>query len=117
MAGFVKSAVVEQAEVKAGRIKGGEMVEKELKGFRIECRQLQKETRPAERFHRALQIQTLKAIGGGQHRLDAASGNPMPHDGQESAAAFILRPHATARVALLVDSADVGLLVPRRSAL
>ena len=35
MAGFVKSAVVEQAEVKAGRIKGGEMVEKELKAFGI----------------------------------------------------------------------------------
>ena len=108
MAGFVKSAIVEQQQMEVGGIDSGEMVEKELKGVRIERRQLQKETRPGERFHRAIQIQTLKAIGAGQHGLDTAGGNPMPHDGQEPAPAFILRPHATASVVPLVGSLDGG---------
>ena len=94
--------------MEVGGIEGGEMVEKELKAFGIEGGELQKEVRPGSGFHRAIQIQALKAIGGGHQGLGATRGNPMPHDGQEPAAAFILGPHATAKVAPLVSSVVCG---------
>jgi hypothetical protein len=117
MAGFVKRAVVEQQQMEAGGVKGGEMVEKELKAFGIEGGKLQKKTRPGERFHRAIQIQALKAVGAGQHGLDAARSNPLPHDGQEPALAFILRPYATVRIAPLVSSVDCGQELSREGVL
>jgi hypothetical protein len=107
-AGFVKRAVGEQQHVKLSGRGSGEMSEEELKALSIEEGECEKEACPRPQFPRTLQIETLEAIGSGYHGRDAPRGNPLPHDRQEPAPAFILRPHATVRVTPLGGSVACG---------
>lgn len=106
--GFVKSAIVEQEEMEAGEIDGGEVVEEELEALGVEGRQLQKEALPRERFDGPVQVQTLEVIGRRHEGLDAACRDAPTEDGQEAAPTFVLRPHTPVGVSLLLSSSDVG---------
>lgn len=65
MASCVKSTIVEQEQLKIGGRGSSEMIKEELKALSIEEGQFEKETFPRLRFYCPVQIQTLKAIGGG----------------------------------------------------
>ena len=74
--GFVIGPIIEQEQMEAGGIGGGKMVEEELKAVRIESGQFEKEALPRERFHSAVQVETLEVIRRRQERLDATSSDP-----------------------------------------
>lgn len=103
---FVKGPVIEEHEMEAGGVSGREVIEEELKALRIEEGQFQKETLAGERFHRAIQVQTLKAIGSGDDGLHSPRRDAMAEDGQQPTTAFILDPDATATVSLLLSGLD-----------
>jgi hypothetical protein len=115
-AGFVKRAIIEQEEMEADRIGGGQVVEEELKAVRIEGGQFQKETLPGEGFYRAVEVETLEAIGGRHHRLNSARGKAATHNRQEPTATFVLYPQAPLLIAVLVSVryARVELRAERR---
>jgi hypothetical protein len=102
----MKRAVIEQEEMEARGVGSSEMLQEEVKALRIEGGQFQKEALPGHWFHGAIEIPALKAIGGRHDGLAPAGGNPMTHDGQEPAAALILRPHTTVQVPVLASSVD-----------
>jgi hypothetical protein len=104
----VKGPIIEQQQVEAGGISGGELIEEELKALRIEERQFEKEALPGPRFHRPVQVETLEAVGRGQERLHAASGDAAAHDRQEPTAAFILSPDPPLPIAALLCRVDRG---------
>jgi len=107
-AGCVKSAVVEQEHMKLSGRGRSARVEEELKALRSEQGQCEKEPFPCLRFHCSVQLHTRKARGGREHGRDAAGGDPMAYEGQEPAATFLVRPHATGRGALLGGRVPCG---------
>jgi len=90
--------------MKIGGIGSGEMIKEELKALSIEQGQFEKETFPRPRVHRAVQIETLKAIGAGQQGLNAAGRDTATPDGQQTAATFVLGPEASLGIAVLLDA-------------
>jgi hypothetical protein len=101
-AGFVKGAIIEQEEMEAGGIGGSKMVEEELKALGIEGGQCEKETLPGERFNRAVQVETLEAIGRRHDWLNAACCEPAAQNGQEPTPTFVLHPPSPLPIALLL---------------
>ena len=58
----MKGAVVEEQQMEGGRIKGGEVIEEELKALSVQERQFQKEALPCEWLDRPVQVETFEAI-------------------------------------------------------
>ena len=97
----MKGPIIEQQQMEAGGISGGKMIKKELRAWGVEPRQFHKEALPRPRFHCAVQGETLEAVRRGQERLDPAGGDAAAHDGQQTTATFILRPHPPLPLAAL----------------
>src|ERR671936_1472847 len=62
--GFVKSAIVEQEKVAAGRESLCQLIDKDLKGVRIQAGQLQKEAFSRSGFQPPLEGKNFKTING-----------------------------------------------------
>lgn len=106
--GFVKGPIVEQQEMETGGIGSREVIEEELKARSIKQRQFQKEALARQRFDGAIEVETLEAISGREQRLDAPGGDAAADDGQETAATFVLRPHAPVTIAGLLRGVPLG---------
>jgi hypothetical protein len=100
----VKRAVIEQQEREAVRSGGGEVIEEEWKALGVEQRQSEKEAGSGQGLHCAVQREALTAIGAGQQGLDAAGRDTATHDGQQTAATFVLGPEAPPGRAVLLDA-------------
>ena len=88
--------------MEADGISGGKVVEEELKALRIEGGQFEKETLPGEGFDRAVEVETLEAIGRRHNWLDAACGEPATQNGEEPTPTFVLHPQPPLLIALLL---------------
>jgi hypothetical protein len=106
--GFVEGPIVEQQQMETGGVGSSKMIEEELKALSIEEGEFQKEALSGQWFDRAVEVETLEAIGGREERLHAAGRDAAAHDGQEAAATFILRPHAPVVIAVLLRGLDLG---------
>ena len=103
---FVKRSLIEEEEVEAGRIRGGKMVEEEWKPVRSAGGQFEKAALPRERFHRAVQGESLEVRRRRQERWDATSSAPTAQNRQEPPAPFGLPPPPPLGISLLVGTRD-----------
>lgn len=104
----MKGAIVEQEQMEGGRISRSEVSKEELKALGIKDGQFQKEALPRQRFHCAVQVETLEAVGRREEGVDAAGRDAAADDGQESATTLILSPHAPLLIAALLGRLDLG---------
>ena len=88
--------------MEADGIGRSKVVEEKLKALSIKERQFQKETLPGEGFDRAVEVETLEAIGRRHDWLDAACGEPATQTGEEPTPTFVLHPQPPLLIALLL---------------
>ena len=109
---FVKGSMVEPEEVEALGSHGGEVVEEELKELSLESRQFEQEALAGQGFNRSLQVEALKAKGGGPQGRYPAGGEVVAGKGQHPTATFVLRPQPTRAIAVLLGGLPPFLDLP-----
>jgi hypothetical protein len=76
----MKSAIVEQENVAAGRESLCQLVDKNLKGIRIQAGQLQKEAFSDGGFNRPIEVKAFKTISGAERGLNAPGSDAVAYN-------------------------------------
>ena len=76
----MKSAIVEQENVAAGRESLCQLIDKKLKGVCIQVGQLQKEAFSCGGFNRPIEVKAFKAISGADRGLNAPGSDAVGYN-------------------------------------